>query len=51
MSSQLDTKAIIDIAIKLTALFVVGAWCFMILSPFMLPILWAAILAIAIYPF
>jgi len=50
VNNQLDTKAIIDIAIKLTALAIIGAWCFKILSPFMLPIIWAAILAVAIYP-
>ncbi len=40
----------INTAIKLTAIAMVILWCFNILTPFLLPIIWGAILAVAIYP-
>ncbi|WP_354625219.1 AI-2E family transporter [Psychromonas sp. MME2] len=41
---------VIDLAIKLVVLYAIAAWCFGIISPFISPILWAMIIAVAIYP-
>jgi predicted PurR-regulated permease PerM len=40
----------IDIALKLGVLVLIGAWCFQILSPFINPVLWGIILAVALEP-
>jgi predicted PurR-regulated permease PerM len=40
----------IDIAIRLGALAVLLAWCFQILRPFISPVIWGLIIAVAIYP-
>ncbi len=45
-----SSSIMIDLAIKLVAISVMVIWCFQILSPFILPIIWAAILAIALFP-
>jgi len=42
--------AAIDIAIRLSVLAVLVAWCFQILRPFVLPIVWGIIIAVALYP-
>jgi len=44
------TNQAIDIAIKLAVLALIVAWCFQILRPFLFPILWGIILAIALEP-
>jgi predicted PurR-regulated permease PerM len=44
------TRRGIDTAIKIGAIILVLTWCFQILQPFLLPIIWAAILAIALFP-
>ncbi len=52
MKNQLNetTKHAIELSIRLGALMLLLFYCFQILSPFILPTLWAAIIAIAIYP-
>ncbi|QBG35615.1 AI-2E family transporter [Litorilituus sediminis] len=49
-SSQIFNQRVIDIAIKLGAIAIILAWCFEILRPFILIIVWAAILAVALKP-
>lgn len=44
------TNQAIDIAIKLAVLALIISWCFQILRPFLFPILWGIILAIALDP-
>ncbi len=44
------TNTAIEIAIRLGALFLMLAWCFRILSPFIEVILWGIILALALSP-
>jgi predicted PurR-regulated permease PerM len=44
------TGAAIDIAIRLGVLAVLVAWCFQILRPFVSPIVWGIIIAVALYP-
>jgi len=44
------TSNIIEVAIRLTLLLLLATWCFMIISPFILPVMWGVIIAVAIYP-
>jgi predicted PurR-regulated permease PerM len=44
------TRQAIEISIKIAALFFVLAWCYKILHPFIMPVVWAAIIAVAIGP-
>ena len=39
-----------DAAIRISLLALVVLWCFNIVRPFILPVLWGAIMAVAIYP-
>lgn len=39
-----------DLIIRLAALAILLLWCFRILQPFILPVLWGVIIAVAIYP-
>jgi len=48
-NQQLIRNAI-EISIKIAAIFVMAAWCFTILRPFVGPIIWAAIIAVAVKP-
>jgi predicted PurR-regulated permease PerM len=43
-------KKIVDSIVRLGVLFFLLGWCFLILSPFVLILIWAAVIAIAIYP-
>jgi len=43
-------KPVIELAIQLGALFALLSWCFEIIRPFVLMIIWAGIVAIALYP-
>lgn len=43
-------KKIVDSLVRLGVLFFLLGWCFLILSPFVLILIWAAVIAIAIYP-
>lgn len=48
-----DSKALrtaIDIAIKLGLLGIVVYWCVLLISPFVMIVVWAGILAVALYP-
>ena len=47
----LPTKQIFNLAIQFLALALLLAWCFQILAPFISVVMWAAILAVALYPF
>ena len=40
----------VDAAIKIGLLFILVIWCFNIIQPFVLPVLWAIILAVALSP-
>ena len=40
----------IDLAIRLFVIGLLAAWCFVILRPFLAIVLWAAVLAIAVFP-
>jgi predicted PurR-regulated permease PerM len=44
------TKIVIDIAIRLILIALLGYWCLLIFLPFLVPVLWGIIIAVAIYP-
>ena len=48
-SSQ-ATITTIEVVIRLGMLMLLAAWCFMIVSPFILPVMWGMIIAVAVYP-
>lgn len=47
---RLFTKRVIDAGIKVLAIWLILTWCYDIIKPFLIPIMWGAILAIALYP-
>ncbi|MDO6680435.1 AI-2E family transporter [Shewanella sp. 4_MG-2023] len=49
-SSKEFTHAAVDAAIKIALIFIMVIWCFKIIQPFIMPILWGGIIAIALYP-
>ena len=50
MNNSDFTKNTIEAAIRLGILVLLAFWCFSILKPFVLPVMWAVIIAVAIYP-
>ena len=48
--SQSSTTQAIEIAIRLSLIFLIMAWCLQIITPFISLIAWGAIIAVAIYP-
>jgi predicted PurR-regulated permease PerM len=45
------TQNTIEAAIRLGLLLLLAAWCFMIVRPFIEPVMWGVIIAVATYPF
>ena len=53
MSSAADTnleQKVINTTIKLGILVLLLYWCFDIVKPFLLPIVWGAVIAVSVYP-
>ena len=50
ISSSLFTQQAIEISIKIAAIFLIISWCYQILEPFLVPVIWAAIIAVAVSP-
>ena len=54
MTDSTNTKThvlpAIEIAIKISALALLIGWCFLILKPFISPVVWGVIIAVAVYP-
>jgi len=50
METSEFTKNTIEAALRLGLLLLLAFWCFRIISPFVLPLLWGVIIAVAIYP-
>jgi len=48
--AQEFNSRVIDVAIKLSAIALIVLWCFQIIRPFVLLVIWAAILAVALHP-
>ena len=53
-SRPLDPEAVtplaVDLMVRLGILMVLAVWCFVIFRPFIVVLMWAAVLAIALYP-
>ncbi|WP_114326940.1 AI-2E family transporter [Candidatus Colwellia aromaticivorans] len=49
-SELVFNRRVIDIAIKLSALALILFWCLQIIKPFILIVIWGAILAVALHP-
>ncbi|MFV2003922.1 MAG: AI-2E family transporter [Gammaproteobacteria bacterium] len=50
MNSSDFTRNTIEAAIRLGMLLLLAVWCFTIIKPFILPIVWAVIIAVAVFP-
>jgi predicted PurR-regulated permease PerM len=44
------TSHVVETAIRIGLLFVLAAWCVLIVQPFLVPIVWGIIIAVASYP-
>ena len=47
---EFETKNLMTNIIKIAVLLILLAWCFFIIQPFILVVLWATILAVALFP-
>jgi predicted PurR-regulated permease PerM len=50
MNNNNYSQQAIDIGIRMVLLFALLFWCFQIVSPFIMPVLWGIIIAIAVFP-
>jgi len=50
-SSKIFTKNVIEAAIKVSILGIIVVWTFQLIKPFMIPVIWGMILAVAVEPF
>jgi len=48
--SPLSTRQAIDLAIRLAVIALLAFWCYWIARPFLMPIVWGVVLAVALYP-
>lgn len=48
--SQDQTRRVIEISIRLFLAAALGVWCFLIFQPFLMPVLWGIIIAVALNP-
>jgi predicted PurR-regulated permease PerM len=49
--TDLFVKRVVEATIRVGVLVLVGAWCFLIVAPFLIPVAWGIIIAVAAYPF
>jgi len=50
MNNNEFTQNTIEAAVRLGLLLLLATWCFKIISPFIIPVMWGVIIAVAIYP-
>jgi len=50
MNNSDFTQHTIEAAVRLGLLLLLAAWCFKIITPFIVPVVWGVIIAVAIYP-
>ena len=43
-------KSVINLTIKLGVLLLIFYWCFSIIQPFIIPVVWAVVIAVSLYP-
>ena len=48
--SKLSVQQAVEAAIRIGLVFLLAAWCFLIVEPFIIPIIWGMIIAVASYP-
>ncbi len=44
------TRKVVEVFLRVGALVLLFFWCFQIISPFVMPLLWGLIIAVAVYP-
>ena len=44
------TRNMIEAAVRLGLLLLLATWCFKIISPFIVPVMWGIVIAVAVYP-
>jgi predicted PurR-regulated permease PerM len=49
--NQAVKSSLIDTILRIVVLFVLIAWCIGIILPFLEPVVWGAIIAVALHPF
>jgi predicted PurR-regulated permease PerM len=47
---KLSVQRAVEAAIRIGLVFLLAAWCFLIVEPFIIPMLWGMIIAIACFP-
>lgn len=50
MENKTSSNSVYDLTVRLLILFLIIAWCLMIMAPFFIIILWTLVLAMALYP-
>ncbi|MCU7835761.1 MAG: AI-2E family transporter [gamma proteobacterium symbiont of Taylorina sp.] len=50
MSNAKIEKNVINLTVKLGILLLLFYWCFSIIQPFIIPVLWAVVIAVSLYP-
>ena len=50
MSNSEFTANTIEASVRLGLLLLLATWCFNIITPFIVPVVWGVIIAVAIYP-
>jgi len=45
-----DLTSILDLLIRIGIILLLAAWCFDIIKPFIMPVVWGGIIAVAVYP-
>jgi len=50
MNDNNFTRNAIEAAVRLGLLLLLATWCFKIITPFIVPVMWGVIIAVAIYP-
>ena len=50
MNSSEFTQNTIEAAVRLGLLLLLATWCFQIVTPFIVPVMWGVIIAVAINP-
>ncbi len=50
-NEQLLTSRVFDTVIRLGLALLLMIWCFQILRPFIIPVMWGIVIAVAVYPF
>ncbi len=49
-NQKTTTQIVVDLIIRIGILLILIVWCFQILAPFLNPVLWGMLIAVALYP-